>query len=63
MTAILYYITGHGYGHAVRSHQVIRALASERRDLRIHVRTTAPDWLFLHSPSPVAYSRQALDVG
>ena len=63
MTSILYYISGHGFGHAVRSHQVIRALASERRDLRIYVRTAAPEWLFLNSPSPVAYSHRALDVG
>jgi L-arabinokinase len=63
LSSILYYITGHGYGHAVRSHQVIRALASARPDLSLHVRTTAPEWLFSNSPTPVAYSRQALDVG
>ena len=63
MSSILYYITGHGFGHAVRSHQVIRALYRRRRDLRIHARTTAPDWLFFDAPVPVLYSRQALDVG
>lgn len=63
MSSILYYITGHGYGHAVRSHQVIRALASARADLRIHVRTTAPEWLFHNVPTPVQYSRKAIDVG
>ena len=63
MSSILYYISGHGYGHAVRSHQVIRALAAARPDLRIHVRTMAPHWLFHNSPTPVVYSRQALDVG
>jgi len=63
LSSILYYITGHGFGHAVRSHQVIRALARERADLRMHVRTGAPEWLFLNTPSPVAYSNQALDVG
>jgi len=63
LSSILYYITGHGFGHAVRSHQVIRALARERADLRMHVRTVAPEWLFLNTPSPVAYSNQALDVG
>ena len=47
----------------MRSHQVIRALARERADLRMHVRTGAPEWLFLNTPSPVAYSNQALDVG
>jgi L-arabinokinase len=63
LSSILYYITGHGFGHAVRSHQVIRALLSERRDLRVQVRTTAPEWLFFNSPAPIAYSRQTLDVG
>ena len=47
----------------MRSHQVIRALARERADLRMHVRTSAPEWLFLNTPSPVVYSHQALDVG
>jgi L-arabinokinase len=63
LSSILYYITGHGFGHAVRSHQAIRALLQERSDLRVHVRTTAPKWLFANSPRPVSYSRQALDVG
>jgi len=63
LSSILYYITGHGYGHAVRSQQVIRALASQRPDIRLHVRTTAPEWLFSNSPTPVIYSRQIIDTG
>lgn len=63
MSSILYYITGHGYGHAVRSHQVIRALSRARPELRVHVRTTAPPWLFAHCPTPVIYSRQSIDAG
>jgi hypothetical protein len=63
LSSILYYITGHGFGHAVRSHQVIRALLSAHQDLSIHVRTSAPQWLFGNSPVPVVYSRQTLDVG
>jgi len=47
----------------VRSHQVIRALASSRLDLRVHVRTTAPAWLFHNAPTPVHHSRQAIDAG
>ena len=47
----------------MRSHQVIRALAAARPDLRIHARTTAPQWLFHNCSTPVAYSRQALDAG
>ena len=47
----------------MRSHQVIRALASSRPDLRLYVRTTAPEWLFHNAPAPVHHSRQAIDVG
>lgn len=60
MSSILYYITGHGYGHAVRSSQVIGSLKKASADLRIHVRTTAPEWLFL---GRALQSRQAIDVG
>ena len=59
MSAILYYISGHGYGHAVRSSLVIEALKQAAPKLDIHVKTTAPEWLF----PPVTYSRVALDVG
>ncbi|MBI2534454.1 MAG: hypothetical protein HYW03_19900 [Deltaproteobacteria bacterium] len=60
MSSIVYYITGHGFGHAVRSNQVIRSLRKARPDLRIHVRTTAPAWLF---PQPVLHHSQSIDVG
>jgi UDP:flavonoid glycosyltransferase YjiC (YdhE family) len=60
MSSIVYYITGHGFGHAVRSSQVIRSLIKARPDLRIHVRTTAPSWLFRDS---VIYHPQSIDVG
>jgi hypothetical protein len=63
LSSILYYITGHGFGHAVRSHQVIRALARARPELRLHVRTTAPAWLFANCPTPIIYSRQSIDAG
>jgi L-arabinokinase len=60
LSSILYYITGHGYGHAVRSNQVIRSLKKARPDAAIQVRTTAPKWLF---PNTIRYSRQAIDAG
>jgi L-arabinokinase len=44
----------------VRSSQVIRALKEARPDLPVHVRTTAPQWLF---PDTVSYSSQSIDVG
>ena len=63
MSSILYYITGHGYGHAVRSSQVIRALLEASPDVNIHVRTMAPEWLFHDSSSRVSHSDQSIDTG
>lgn len=63
MRSILYYITGHGYGHAVRASLVIRALQRVAVDVSVHVRTTAPDWLFHETARPVSYSNQCLDIG
>jgi len=60
MSSIIYYITGHGYGHAVRSSQVIRCLWHMRPDLPIHVRTTAPAWLF---GDAVFHHPQSIDIG
>ncbi len=51
MTSIAYYISGHGYGHAVRSSEVLRALAARRPGLRVHVRTSAPPELFRDLPA------------
>jgi hypothetical protein len=58
--SLVYYITGHGFGHAVRSAEIIRGLQSRRPELPIHVCTTAPDWLF---PPLAGQRRVALDVG
>ncbi|MGH7827587.1 MAG: glycosyltransferase family protein [Candidatus Binatia bacterium] len=63
LSSILYYITGHGFGHTVRSVQVIRALKRSLPELSIYVRSTAPEWLVQHTLFPVQYSRQSLDAG
>lgn len=44
--AIIYYITGHGFGHARRSAEVVRTLLASRDDLHVHVRTAAAPHLF-----------------
>jgi len=63
LSSILYYITGHGFGHAVRSQQVMRALTAIRPGLRIYARTTAPQWIFHDSSTAFNYSHQAIDAG
>jgi hypothetical protein len=63
LTSILYYITGHGYGHAVRSCQVIWSLKEKRPELAVYVRSTVPEWLFEHPLYSVRCSTQSLDAG
>ena len=57
MSSILYYITGHGFDHAVR------ALAAIRPGLRIQVRTTAPEAPYRNSTTPIYYSHQGIATG
>ncbi|MBI2361072.1 MAG: hypothetical protein HYV04_19570 [Deltaproteobacteria bacterium] len=63
MSAIAYYITAHGYGHTVRSREVIRALKSACPDAAVYIRSAAPQWLFENLAFPVAYRHGAVDVG
>src|SRR6266550_5789197 len=46
MPAIAYYITGHGFGHARRSVEVVRQLRTLRPDVRLFFRTTANAAIF-----------------
>jgi hypothetical protein len=43
---IVFYVSGHGFGHASRSIELIRALLTRRPDARLAVRTAAPQRLF-----------------
>ncbi len=47
----------------MRSCQVIRRLKEACPELEIHVRTTAPNWLFQGLTFPVSYHNHAIDVG
>lgn len=58
--SLLYYVTGHGFGHAVRSAEVMRALLRQAPGLRLLVRSTAPAWLF---PPGVEHTPLEADVG
>jgi hypothetical protein len=46
LRTLVFYISGHGFGHASRDIEVINALLARRPDLRIIIRTSAPKWLF-----------------
>ncbi|HJT34618.1 MAG TPA: hypothetical protein VJ783_21490 [Pirellulales bacterium] len=43
---LLFYISGHGYGHATRSSEVLREIARQQPDWRLHVRSNVPERLF-----------------
>jgi hypothetical protein len=46
MPTIVYYVSGHGFGHARRTAPVLRALAAADPGIRIVVRTAAPAGMF-----------------
>ena len=55
--AIVFYISGHGFGHASRTIEVINAILAQRPETRVGVRTSAPRWLFdLTVKGKVTYS-------
>lgn len=61
---ILFYVTGHGYGHATRVTAVMNALIALRPDVQLYVRTEAPEWIFQHSvAAPVRYEKVRIDAG
>jgi L-arabinokinase len=62
--AIVFYISGHGFGHASRSIEVINAILARRPETRIGVRTSAPRWLFdLTVKGKVTFSTLECDTG
>lgn len=62
--AIVFYVSGHGFGHASRVVEVINAMLARRPDTRIGVRTAAPRWLFdLTVKGKIAFSTLETDTG
>lgn len=62
--AIVFYVSGHGFGHAARSIELINAVLARRPETRIGVRTSAPRWLFdLTVKGKVAFSTLECDTG
>lgn len=47
MASVFFYVSGHGFGHAIRQIEIINAfLAIAPAGVRVVVRTAAPSWLF-----------------
>ena len=61
---LVYYISGHGFGHASRSIEVVNALLAHAPDLPLHIRTAAPRWLFdLTVRGPFVFAALSTDPG
>lgn len=61
---VVFYISGHGFGHASRAIEVINALLRARADIRVHIRTSVVRWLFdLTVKGPFAYEYVECDTG
>jgi hypothetical protein len=61
---IVAYVSGHGFGHATRTAEVLRAVREAAPDLPLAVVTSAPEGLFREAiPGPFTYRSLAVDVG
>jgi L-arabinokinase len=64
MNPIVWYISGHGFGHASREIEIINALRDRRPDVPIVVRTGATRWIFdLTLRAPVDFQQTECDTG
>lgn len=64
MPTAVFYVSGHGFGHAARSVEIVNALATRRPDLRIVVRTSVEPWLLnLTLATPVDLQHVQCDTG
>lgn len=60
MAAILYFVSGHGFGHAVRASQVVRELSA--RGCHCTIVTSAPQWIFDANLAGCDYAYRAMIV-
>jgi L-arabinokinase len=61
---IVWYISGHGFGHASREIEIINALRDRRPDIPVVVRTGAKRWIFdLTLGAPVDFQPTECDTG
>ncbi|MDX2168695.1 MAG: hypothetical protein SF182_16605 [Deltaproteobacteria bacterium] len=64
MTTVIAYVSGHGFGHAVRVCEVLRALRRLRPEVRVQVRSSLARWFFAFNlGADVDHAACRLDVG
>jgi UDP:flavonoid glycosyltransferase YjiC (YdhE family) len=63
---VVFYISGHGFGHAVRQTAILNAFAAERPDVRLVVRTSVTPRLFARNvpaSARVEVQEATVDIG
>ena len=61
---VVFAISGHGFGHASRQTEIMRALHRQRPDVAIDIRTSAPRWLFERALDfPFSFESVEVDTG
>jgi hypothetical protein len=64
MHPIVWFISGHGFGHASREIEIINSLRDRRPDIPVVVRTGAKRWIFdLTLRAPVEFQQTECDTG
>src|SRR5690349_2334219 len=64
LMTVVFYISGHGFGHASRQIEVIRALKRREPALRIVVRSQVPSWFFeVSEAGQIELQQVETDVG
>ncbi len=62
--SIVFYISGHGFGHSSRMASVINALYKLLPDVRVLIKTSAPEWFFREQViGDFEYFRREYDTG
>ena len=62
--SVVFYISGHGFGHASRSIEIINALVDRRPDLKVIIRSSVAPWLVQRTARPsVELSQAEVDTG
>jgi L-arabinokinase len=60
---IVFYISGHGFGHASRDVELIKTISALKGDVRFVVRTAIPGWLFERAGVSVDLQPLEADTG
>ncbi|MES1254065.1 MAG: hypothetical protein ABUS56_00540 [Acidobacteriota bacterium] len=60
---IVFYVSGHGFGHATRDAELMRTMGAVDPGVRFVVRTMVPAWLFARCPHVAAVQPLETDTG